>query len=349
MASSGTRADARKTPIRLVPDLHGRLRIHCADLDVTIQDFVVDLLERQLAGGGATRGDTGGTARKRRRKGGDDLNLDAPIELVVLAPKERAARCRILGTEREITLRSRDVWSMVPGEIITVRARKRWRYAGHPYLSGDVESHRLDVAALGLVPLRLKDEGMWDPAEAYRSEEGEAIEEWARPIIARGPRPSFEMEQVLPGADPDDWDSDPILEASELHAAGDQLGAQRLLVEILAADLTCLDAHAHLGNFAFDCRPEDAIRHYEVGVRIGQLSLGADFDGVLLWDRIDNRPFLRCIHGFGLCLWRVGRKEEAATLFERMLWLNPTDNQGIRFVLPQIRAGEGWEDHHGEG
>lgn len=35
--------------------------------------------------------------------------------------------------------------------------------------------------------------------------------------------------------------------------------------------------------------------------------------------------------------------------FDRMLWLNPTDNQGIRFLLPQIRAGERWEDHHGEG
>ena len=287
--------------------------------------------------------------RQRRHKAaGDDLDLSAPTELVVLAPKERAARCRILGTEREITLRSGDVWKMVSGEIVTVRARKQWRYAGHPYLSGNVESHRLDVATLGLVPLRLEDEWTWDPAEEYWGEEGEPIEEWAKPIIARGPRPSFEMEQVLPGADPNDWDSDPILEASDLHAAGDRLGAQKLLVEMLAADLRCLDAHGHLGNFAFDHRPEEAIRHYEAGVRIGELSLGADFDGLLPWGRIDNRPFLRCMHGFGLCLWRLGREDEAADLFERMLWLNPTDNQGIRFLLPQVRAGECWEDHRGD-
>jgi hypothetical protein len=56
-------------------------------------------------------------------------------------------------------------WHLVPGEIVTVRARKQWRYAGHPYLSGDVESHRLNVKALGLVPLRLQDEGLWDPRE----------------------------------------------------------------------------------------------------------------------------------------------------------------------------------------
>lgn len=48
--------------------------------------------------------------------------------------------------------------------------------------------------------------------------------------------------------------------------------------------------------------------------------------------------------GFGLCLWRVERNDEAAAVFERMLWLNPTDNQGIRFLLPQVRAGERWEE-----
>lgn len=285
---------------------------------------------------------------KRHKAGEEDLDLSRPIELVVLAPKERAARCRILGTEREITLRSRDVFEMVPGEIVTVRAGKQWTYARHPYLSGSVESHRLDVGALGLVPLRLEDEWLWEPSEHYWGEADEPIEEWAKPIIARGPRPSFEMEQVFPGGEPDDWDSDPILEASELNAAGDRRGAHKLLVELLAADLRCLDAHAHLGNFAFDHWPKQALRHYEVGVRIGELSLGADFGGLLPWGRINNRPFLRCMHGFGLCLWRAGRMDEAATLFERMLWLNPTDNQGIRSLLPEVRAGELWEDSYGD-
>ncbi|MBI2570760.1 MAG: cytoplasmic protein [Candidatus Schekmanbacteria bacterium] len=288
--------------------------------------------------------------RPRRHKvAANELDLDTPIELVVLAPKERAARCRILGSEREITLRSGDVWNMVPGEIITVRARKQWCYAGHPYLSGDVESHRLDVEALGLLPLKLRDEWQCDPSEEYWGGEGEPRAEWATPIVAAGPRSSFEMEQVHPGADPVDWVSDPVLEASELHAAGDRLGARKLLVEMLAVDLRCLGAHAHLGNLDFDQHPEDAMRHYEAGVRIGELSLGYDFGGVLPWGRIDNRPFLRCMHGLGLCFWRLGRREEATALFKRMLWLNPTDNQGIRFLLAQVRAGERWENLHGKG
>jgi len=83
---------------------------------------------------------------------------------------------------------------------------------------------------------------------------------------------------------------------------------------------------------------------YEVGVRIAELSLGEVFDGVLPWGLVDNRPFLRCLNGYGLCLWRLGRLDEAARVFDRILWMNPSDNQGVRFLLPAVRAAERWED-----
>src|SRR5581483_8930591 len=83
-----------------------------------------------------------------------------------------------------------------------------------------------------------------------------------------------------------------------------------------------------LGNLLFDAIPGDATRHYEVGVRIGELSLGEAFDGVLPWSLVDNRPSLRCLNGYGLCLWRLGRLDEAARVFDRMLWMNPSDKPG---------------------
>jgi hypothetical protein len=52
---------------------------------------------------------------------------------------------------------------------------------------------------------------------------------------------------------------------------------------------------------------------------------------------------LRCLHGYGLCLWRLNRREEAAALFTRMLWMNPADNQGVRFLAPRLEAGESWQ------
>jgi tetratricopeptide (TPR) repeat protein len=194
------------------------------------------------------------------------------------------------------------------------------------------------------VPLRLEKFGMWDPKEHYWGEENEPMDEWAKPIIARGPRPEFEMEQVLPGADPDDPFSDPITESNDFKDAGDHRQAIGILMELCQSDLRCLDAHAHLGNLDFDNFPEKAIHYYEVGLRIGELSLGDDFSGVLHWGLIDNRPFLRCMHGYGLCLWRLGHLDDAERVFDRMLWLNPSDNQGVRFLIGDVKARRAWED-----
>jgi tetratricopeptide (TPR) repeat protein len=54
---------------------------------------------------------------------------------------------------------------------------------------------------------------------------------------------------------------------------------------------------------------------------------------------------LRCLHGFGLCLWRLGRFEEAERVFDRILRLNPSDNQGVRFLIDKVRAKTAWEDN----
>ncbi len=287
--------------------------------------------------------------RERQHKATpDDLDLSKPIELVALSVKERAARCRLLGSARVITLRASGLWDAVPGEIVTVKPRKQWHYGGHPYLSGEIRSTRLDVGALDLVPLGLEHLGLWDPKDHLRGEEDALIEEWAKPIIAHGPRPEFEMEQMFPGEDPEDPFDDPITQSNELKDAGQRTEAEKMLMELCQADLRCLDAHSHLGNLVFDQRPQEAIRHYEVGLRIGELSLGNDFNDVLLWGHIDNRPFLRCLHGYGLCLWRLGRFDKAERVFDRMLWLNPPDNQGVRFVIDEMSAKTAWKDRENE-
>ncbi len=304
---------------------------------------------RKWLGLEASPTDNGSPGRKRQHKAAaEDLDLAGPVELVVLSVKDSTARCRLLGSERVLTLRATRLWDVVPAEIVVVRPRRQWSYAGHPYLSGEIASSRLDVGALRLVPLALEDQGTWNPEEEYWGEEGEPVDEWAKPIIARGPRQAFEMEQILPGADPDDPESDPILESNEIKDAGDARTARAMLMKLCEADLRCLDAHAHLGNLAFSHAPTEAIRHYEVGVRIGDLSVGDGFGGVLPWGHIDNRPFLRCMQGFGLCLWRLGRFEEAQSVFDRMLWLNPSDNQGVRFLVGDVRARLKWQDEREE-
>ena len=266
-----------------------------------------------------------------------------PMDLVVLALRDKSAVCKRVGTGEEVTLRASGFNRAVPAEIMRLVPDRDWRYGGKSFITGRIDSIWLDATALGLTPLKLNDFGFWDPSEEYWGEEGDLIEEWAKPIIDRGRRSIYEMEQVYLDEDPRDPDADPIGIAVDLMQQGDRGAARRQLMNLLEKDLRCLDAHAHLGNLGFERTPERAVRHYEAGVRIGELSLGDEFDGVLSWGLIDNRPFLRCLHGYGLCLWRLGRFREAEAVFERMLWMNPSDNQGIHLLLPEVHDGVAWE------
>ena len=98
----------------------------------------------------------------------------------------------------------------------------------------------------------------------------------------------------------DDPFSDPISKSNDLKDAGDFAGAYKILMEAVSFDLRCLDAHAHLGNFVFEHSPQEAVRHYEVGIQICELSLGDGFDGVLQWGLIGDRPFLRSGYASGV-------------------------------------------------
>ena len=130
--------------------------------------------------------------RQYHKATGDDLDLSRPVELAVLSVKERTARCRLPESGRIITLRTGDLWDVAPGEIVTVQPRKQWKYGGHPYLSGEIQSTRLDVKALNLMPLGLSEIGIWDPMEHFQEEIDEPAKEWEKSIIARGACPMFE-------------------------------------------------------------------------------------------------------------------------------------------------------------
>jgi tetratricopeptide (TPR) repeat protein len=270
-----------------------------------------------------------------------------PVDAVVLKLNKQSLRVRILGEEDQVTFRSGDVCDVVPGHLVTLVIERRWMWRGDAYASGRIENARIDIAKLGLEPLPLEGGELEDVAaysEPYRKPDPYAPL-W-KTLTAR-PRPSFEFDGIAWGAFPGlDVDENPTCEAAELAEAGDHEGARELLIETVGADLRCIDAHAHLGNLVFDRSPKRAMLHYEIGIRIGELSLPAGFEGLLVWGRIYNRPFLRCLHGYGLCLWRLGKLGDAQRVFERILSLNPNDNQGIRFCWEDVRHERSWEEMH---
>lgn len=269
------------------------------------------------------------------------------LEAVVLKVNRLSVRVRIPSEDAQVTFRSSDAFDVVPGHVVTLVVDKRWTFRGAAYASGRIKDPRIDVTRLGLRPLPLHvfspDCDLRTPYEPYRNPEPYAPLWMA---LTATPRTAYDFDPIAWGAFPDAKDPEENItcDAAELAEGGDDEGARALLMETLLRDLRCIDAHVHLGNLVFDRWPERAMIHYEIGIRIGELSLPPDFDGVLLWGRIYNRPFLRALHNYGLCLWRLGRATEALKVFERILALKPPDNQGIRFCWHDLLQGRTWKE-----
>lgn len=270
-------------------------------------------------------------------------------ELIAIAVKKTSIRCRVLPGREIVNLRpAGGVRFQAEGEVLRVRPYKQWQYARSHYLSGEIIGSRIDGRVLAPVPLKLYERGVWDPyqewAEVLDQEPLADLPDWLRGFLNEGPRPEYEMEQIIPGEDPDEM-YDPIVEAAELDSAGYYREAYDLLFECLKEDLRCIDAYVHLGLFRLgDAQTEWsakwAIKCYEAGVRVGEQALPLGFDGVLPWGWLDNRPFLRALHGFGLCQWRLGRFEEAGETLRRIFRFDPGDSLGVRFILPAVEAKE---------
>jgi len=112
-------------------------------------------------------------------------------------------------------------------------------------------------------------------------------------------------------------------------------------MKMLAEDLRSLDAHSHLGNFAFESDPSsDAPLPGRVGHRRAQPRRGLRRRPAV--GHVDNRPFLRCLHGVGLCFWRLGDLEQAAKTFTACSGSTvrqPGERFNLATSMPDARGG----------
>jgi len=239
----------------------------------------------------------------------------ATIELVAISAGNNNITAYRLDTMDKVVWKGSNYPSLVvEGEIFEVEPEKEWTYKKTPYISGKIISQRIDIPALELVPL---------PVHCIDKRNQE-----------------YEMEQIIPGACPDEME-DPITEAVELKNMGRMDEAWELLNQVIKQDLRCIDAHVHMGHFKFgdglsEYWVKQALKHYTVGAELGNFFLGYFFDGKLPWIAIDNRPYLRALHGQCLSYWALGNFQAAAEIARSILKLNKPDNQGIRFILSQI-------------
>jgi len=269
------------------------------------------------------------------------------ITAIVLKCNEKSLRVRVQGEEGTLTLRcdTSDARRVVPAQLIEATITKRWTWRGDPYATGRVERAWTDIRALELEPLPLTEGTVVDLRDVYDPYEPPDPYADMWDFFASTPRMDHEFGATAwgdgVGVDPDDPDANPVIKAAEIRHR-DPRTARHLLMDALFADLRCIEAHVQLANMELGSRPEHALAGYELAVQIGELSLPEGFTDMLPWGQLYNRPFLRALHGKGLCLWRMGRNREAQHVFERILSFSPEDSLGVRFCWDEVRRGLPW-------
>jgi tetratricopeptide (TPR) repeat protein len=172
--------------------------------------------------------------------------------------------------------------------------------------------------------------------------------------LTRGGRLS-EMAQALKRDDPK-WRAQEL--AYDAMEADDPLEALRLASEAQKLDPGCTDAQ-RLMVWLLPMELHNRIRLMREVVGKAERNLGEEFlkqhEGHF-WGMLSTRPYMRAMQDLADLLIQADRLDEAIAVCERMLELNPNDNQGVRYTLVGLylasrreeRADELWKRYPDE-
>ena len=156
--------------------------------------------------------------------------------------------------------------------------------------------------------------------------------------------------------------NDPKWRAQELAydamEAEDPLEALRLAAQALRLDPDCTDA-LRLKVSLVPTELDTRIQRMREVVEKAERNLGEDFieeHRGHFWGLLSTRPYMRAMQDLADLLTQADRLDEAIAVYERMLELNPNDNQGVRYALLGLylatkrteRAAELFERYPGE-
>ncbi len=122
-------------------------------------------------------------------------------------------------------------------------------------------------------------------------------------------------------------------EGMEHWWAGDRRSALKCFRRALKLDPQHADAHNHLGIASLEARRlKDAEQHFRAAIDGGQRNV--ERDGMQVpWGITENRPYLRALGNLALVSAEQRKWPEALAIHQRMLALNPNDNQGVRWLI----------------
>lgn len=104
--------------------------------------------------------------------------------------------------------------------------------------------------------------------------------------------------------------------------------------QALTLSPNCADAYIVLGKLENDLDKRIALLEKSVNIARSQFDL-ARFDDPngFFWQKLSTRPYMRCRAALALALWEKGKQRIAVDHIKALLQLNPSDDQGLRFLL----------------
>lgn len=123
--------------------------------------------------------------------------------------------------------------------------------------------------------------------------------------------------------------------AFEAMEAETEVQARKLAKRALKLDPDCVDALVVMTELDAHSTREK-LEGLQKAVAAGERALGAKFideNEGRFWLLIETRPYMRALQSLAEGYRSQGIKQDAITLYEKMLGLNPNDNQGVRDPL----------------
>jgi tetratricopeptide (TPR) repeat protein len=114
--------------------------------------------------------------------------------------------------------------------------------------------------------------------------------------------------------------------------------AEACFEKALELDDLLADAHEGLAEAALHRNnPQAAETHYQKAYERARESLGSEaLEAYHWWEQLHTRPYMRAREGLAWVCWKTGRYTDAIDEYEALLRRNPTDNQGVRYVLAPL-------------
>jgi tetratricopeptide (TPR) repeat protein len=151
------------------------------------------------------------------------------------------------------------------------------------------------------------------------------------------------MLASLHGPSPTDGLNDAVADARDeaqqlafdAMEAESEAQARKLAKRALRLDPDCVDALVVMNDLDAPTTRE-MIAGLQQAVAVGERSLGAQFireNTGHFWMLIETRPYMRAMEQLARLLFAEGLNLDAIRVYERMLELNPNDNQGVRDPL----------------